>query len=85
MKFKINHTVEREVEIEIPSYFNVSCHWFKAYSETQVLAVCDLGGYESVQKQHICIIFNAGGDPVLVTEDQFNDKLKAISDKLLSL
>lgn len=87
MKLKIKHRIEKEVEveIEIPSYYRVSCHYFKVYSETQVLAVCELSGFESIQKMDVSIIFNAGGEPVKITPEQFNDKLEAISNKLQSL
>jgi hypothetical protein len=81
MKIEISSTSKIEVEIEIPSYYQKSCHSYKVVSEKKVLNLCDLEGYEAISQLGIGVLF-ACGEPNKITAKQFDDKMYEISNKL---
>lgn len=50
MKIKVQKTTVKnvELEVEIPFYKKSLCHFFKVYSETHAIMVCNLQGHEQI-------------------------------------
>lgn len=77
MEIKIKQTTEISIDIQIPSYWKLSCHTYKIISENKAIAICDLRGNESIGIISSYIPFSCG-NPIAISEQEFNDKFKKV-------
>jgi hypothetical protein len=80
MKYKINKTVEEEVEISLPCYRSDGLHYFKVFSETKCLNIMMYFGNAHIQMQGLACAFES--DTKEITKQEFDAKYEGVLDKL---